>query len=97
MFSMPATTYGQTLPPITLALSQGVASATTIGSIPSRAVYSAIALPELQNQRGGGAAYTAVSGVATAATQPVASAAQNLARIQSAGGSADYGRCCTYS
>lgn len=61
MLTLPAMAYSQVQPPLAMStLAQGSASDTTLGSIPSRSVYSAIPLPELQNQRGGGAAYTAL-------------------------------------
>lgn len=61
MLTLPAMAYSQVQPPLAMsALAQGSASDTTLGSIPSRSVYSAIPLPELQNQRGGGATYTAL-------------------------------------
>lgn len=90
MFAMPAITYGQVLPPVMSVVAQGISSETTIGSIPSRVVYSAIALPELQNQRGGGAAYGAMPTASAAMPLSAASASQQLAGLSSPGGSPDF-------
>ena len=90
MFAMPTMSYGQSVPPVMAAMSQGVASNTTIGNIPTRTVYSAIALPNLQNQRGGGAAYTAQPSISAPTLASPMVAAQSLASLTSAGGSADF-------
>jgi hypothetical protein len=90
MFSFPAMPYAQVPPPVMTAVTQGISSDTTLGSIPARAVYSAIAVPELQNQRGGGAPYTALSSAAIPSAASTGNIALQLAQLGTAGGSPDF-------
>ncbi len=81
--------YGQMTPPALAVISHGLPSDTTHGSIPSRTVYSAIALPALQNQREGQGPLRASAGVPAMATGAPPTAF-SLAQLANPGGSPDH-------
>jgi hypothetical protein len=88
MFSAASFAQSYAPPPALAGVSQGAPSETTLGSIPSRMVYSAIALPAATNQRGSQTPLPTLKAPQTPVAAP--STAFVLSTLASPGGSPDF-------